>query len=409
MVDNHPVATLLADAVAVFRGNPFTDSGIAHRARLGRLLLTPPAAQAFRGALRGSVPFSAEDLVLAIAHARACALLDPKAVLSPAVVPDDVLAELPRARQDYTRVALAAGRCFRTLQALPGASAALGRVRRLAWARAFGTSLVGALDTEPLRRAQPLVLCGEPGTGRRALARAVLSGLPAPNNRPPWATPNVADWQPGEPRPPAAGLLLPELPTLSGPQLQVLADALRQSTGPRLALIGPPWPQLAPRLPPALAARLAPLVLALPPLRERPEDVAELARARLVSWGRSLRETGAPGLDHDPVLAWFERPEVQRHGWPGNHDEVHTAVQALVLGTRPALPSGAAGSAVADPRRSSDRLPTGLADGTWSDRQVRDWYLQRVHRRTGAVGRTASILGLDRATIRLRLRASEPR
>ncbi len=403
MVEKAPLSLSLADAVSVFRGNPFTDNAVATRARLGRLLLTPPASRAFRGALRGSAPYGAEDLVLAIAHARASALLDPKAVLSTVVVPDEVLADLPRSRQDYARIALASARAFRALQAFPGRSRALAHLRHDAWVRAFGASLLDALDTEPLRRDQPVLVCGEPGSGRAVLARAVLSGLPAPPGRPPWTAPTVASWSPSGASAPAGGLLVEGLLERPSQELSALHAVLRRPGGPRLAITCGPWSQVAPRLPKALAARLAPLRIEVPPLRDRPEDLVPLARSRLVTWGRELRDAGAPGLDHGSILAWFDGPEARQHDWPGNAGEVDTAVQALVLGTRPSL----ATSVPADPRHSAEALPRGLATGTWSDRQVRDWYLLRVHRLTGRIGRTASILGLDRSTVRLRLREGE--
>ncbi len=405
MVENPPLTLSLADAVSVFRGNPFTDSGVATRARLGRLLLTPPAARAFRGALRGSEPFSAEDLVLALAHARACALADPKAVLSPAVVPDSVLAELPRSRQDYARIAHAAARAFRALQAVPGVSRAVARLRRQAWARAFGASLADALDHEVLRRGQPVVVCGEPGSGRAELARAVLAGQPAPPGRPPWTAPSLAPWSPSGAPAAAGGLLVEGLVQRSAQELDALGSALRSAIGGRLAITCGPWAQVGPRLPRPLAARLAPQRLGLPPLRERTEDLLPLARARLVTWGRELRASGAAGLDHGPVLAWFASAEARHHDWQGHVGEVEAAVRALVLGTPPRLVVPPAAPA---PRDGAESLPAGLAGGTWSDRQVRDWYLHRVHALTGRVGRTASILGLDRSTVRLRLRQAEP-
>ncbi len=390
----------LADAVSVFRGNPFTDDAVASRARLGRLLLKPPASWAFRGARQGEVPYGLEDLVLAIAHARACALVDPRGVLDEAVVPDTVMAELPRSRLDYTRIALAASRCFRALQGFPGRSPAMARVRRQAWTRALGSSLVEALDTESLRRAQPLVLCGEPGTGRRALALAMLSGLPAPSGRTPWTGPTLAPWTPAGVPSPAGGLVVEGLASRGPEEIRMLRTALGQPGTARLAFVCGPWELVAPVLPPDLVARLAPLRLAIAPLRDRPEDLEAQVLARLVTWGPQLRSSGAPGLDFDRVLRWFSGPEALQHGWPGNQDELETAVRALVLGTSPSLPTAER----AETEAPSKDLPAGLAGGTWSDRQVRDWYLKRVHERTGRVGKTASVLGLDRATVRLRLR-----
>ncbi len=400
MVENPPLPASLADAVSVFRGNPFTDNAVASRARLGRLLLTPPAARAFRGALRGSAPFGAEDLVLAVAHARASALLEPRRVFGPDVVPDDVLAQLPRSRHDYASMGFAAARTFRALQAAPGPSSALCNLRRRGWASAFGASLIDALDTELLRRGQPVVICGEAGSGRRTLARAVLSGVPAPGDRPPWTAPVIAPWDPAAPpQTSTGGLIVGGLLQRTPVELAELEAALDRGPGPRLAITCGPWATVAGHLPRALAARLAPLRLELVPLRDRLEDLDALATSRLVTWGRDLRAAGSPGLDHGPVLSWFQGAHARHHDWPGNQAELEGAVRALLLGGQPALPA---------PTRSapdsSEPLPGGLAQGTWSDRQVRDWYLQRVHGATGRIGRTARILGLDRSTVRLRLR-----
>jgi hypothetical protein len=399
------VTDSLADAVTVFRGNPFTDNAVANRARLGRLLLNPSATRAFRGAQRGSQPSGDsgdEHLVIAMAHARACALSDPKAVLAHDIVPDRVLAALPRSRQDYVRIALAAARCFRALQALPGSSHTMARLRRDAWTRAFGGSLVEALDTELLRRGQPLVVCGEPGSGRRAVALAILCGLPARSIRPPWIVPKVVDWSPSIPRPGADGLIVEGLQARPQDQLRALERSLGKTGGPRLAVICAPWDSVRPVLSPGFASRLAGLHLAVPTVRDRPEDLPAIAVSWLVKWGRELRAVGGPGIDFDRVLGWFSRPEVQRYRWPGNQAEVSTTVRSLILGTKPSLHR----VRTRGPGSADESMPEGLAEGVWSDRQVRDWYIHRVHRLTGRIGRTAEILALDRSTVRTRLRVS---
>ncbi len=80
--------------------------------------------------------------------------------------------------------------------------------------------------------------------------------------------------------------------------------------------------------------RLAVVVLAIPPLRERPEDVVPLAERFLRDLGceRSAREVfGEAGL-----------AALTKHTWPGNVRELRNAVEAALVLGQPTRPAGAA-------------------------------------------------------------------
>jgi len=70
--------------------------------------------------------------------------------------------------------------------------------------------------------------------------------------------------------------------------------------------------------------RIAVARVALPPLRERPGDVARLAEAALPRIARRLR-LPAPGLSSDALR------RLSAHAWPGNVRELENALERLVI------------------------------------------------------------------------------
>lgn len=70
--------------------------------------------------------------------------------------------------------------------------------------------------------------------------------------------------------------------------------------------------------------RIAGVVVAIPPLRERPEDIAPLA---IHFFNRALAENGiaSPGMAADALLA------LQRASWPGNVRELRQAIEGAVV------------------------------------------------------------------------------
>ena len=70
--------------------------------------------------------------------------------------------------------------------------------------------------------------------------------------------------------------------------------------------------------------RLAVFPIAIPPLRERPEDILPMAELFLERYGRTM---GRPGLTLSPMA----RKALETHAWPGNVRELENAVQRALL------------------------------------------------------------------------------
>jgi two-component system NtrC family response regulator len=73
--------------------------------------------------------------------------------------------------------------------------------------------------------------------------------------------------------------------------------------------------------------RLAVIPLALPPLRERAEDIADLVQ---YFFARSQQKNGRPDLVMPPVLL----PYFVGYRWPGNVRELENVVERVVVLTR---------------------------------------------------------------------------
>jgi len=77
--------------------------------------------------------------------------------------------------------------------------------------------------------------------------------------------------------------------------------------------------------------RLNVVQLAIPPLRERPEDIIPLARHFLAIYAQEMKK---PVVDYSPeVLRTFSR-----HDWPGNVRELRNTVERAVIFARPGTP-----------------------------------------------------------------------
>jgi DNA-binding NtrC family response regulator len=135
--------------------------------------------------------------------------------------------------------------------------------------------------------------------------------------------------------------------------------------------------------------RLNVLAVAIPPLRDRPADVAPLARHFLE---RLAVVHGKVGAVLDPAALRL----LEAYSWPGNARELKNAVEhALIFATEPALHAGdfpailqAAGDAAGDsgPLRSLEDL----------EREAIAATLDRTHFK---IGRAAEILGISRKTL----------
>ncbi|CAM3909650.1 AAA domain-containing protein [Corallococcus sp. ZKHCc1 1396] len=145
--------------------------------------------------------------------------------------------------------------------------------------------------------------------------------------------------------------------------------------------------------------RLNSFTIDIPPLRERPEDIPELARAFVEQFNRTLKRS-ATGVapDADEVMHGY--------GWPGNVRELRNVVERAVLLSRPGemltrrlLPPALINSAV--PRAD----PAG--DGSLRARlhQVeRELIREALERHGGVLRRAAVALGMDPVTLGRRAR-----
>lgn len=385
--------------------------------------------------LRAVDVVGAECLVLAVGHARAIADPDdPDAALGERVLPRGVERRLPRQRGVYLRIIMAAARCRRALLRLHGRSAAMQAVRRDAWAACFGRSLQHALELERLIHDHDVLLLGETGTGKEAVAIALLEGAPGPmdGSRAPRAILNVAAVpetlveselfghvrgaftgatrdRKGRIRAAAGGCLfldeVGELPvTTQVKLLRVMENDLVAPIGSDVEHVADaryvgathkPLDELVERgaFRRDLYERLAGHVIRIPPLRERPEDLLDIGKAILD------RELGDQELvDRAAIERWLTGRVAQGHAWRGNVRELENVLRDLMLGLDPHLaPTAPTKSAPTD-------LPAGVRDATAPLRDVLDWYVARVFQQQSRNAvRTARVLEVDRATLRRRL------
>ncbi len=158
--------------------------------------------------------------------------------------------------------------------------------------------------------------------------------------------------------------------------------------------------------------RLAVFTIALPPLRERTDDVEELVRVLLEELNERHRRA-VRGVD-DAALALL-----RRYPWPGNVRELRNVLERAVIVCPgdligvPHLPSPPAASAPGGPERDGDadvgaaevRLPV----GTTVDDAERRLILRTLAHTGNNKTRAAEILGISLKTLHNKLnRYSRP-
>lgn len=183
-------------------------------------------------------------------------------------------------------------------------------------------------------------------------------------------------------------LLLRHAERLAQPDVAALNSLLHEHPGAPLLVTYTPGPPAGPclqRLLDTLAAR----AVALPALRERPEDIRELLAA--------LAPRPAPG---QPPLTWTldALRALEQHPWPGNVTELAHLVRALAEDRRTLGPV----------RRAE--LPDPVREGPATRRlspmehAERTAILEALRRHGGNKARTAAALGIGRATLYRKLR-----
>ncbi|HEX8618763.1 MAG TPA: sigma-54 dependent transcriptional regulator [Thermoanaerobaculia bacterium] len=128
--------------------------------------------------------------------------------------------------------------------------------------------------------------------------------------------------------------------------------------------------------------RINVVTLKLPPLRDRPEDIAPLAKELVRS--TKFRRFAA---DAQRVLASYD--------WPGNVRELRNAIERAAL-----LEESDRITAASLPLRADDNLLRTAARGAWTLDELESHYISEVLRATRRnYSRTAEILGINRKTL----------
>ncbi len=381
----------------------------------------------------------AERLVLARAVVEARA--GDRTPLDERTLPARLARSLPRARSAYVRMALAAVRAQRALDALRGSSMAMHEVRRLGWAACFGGTLHVALRFEAVMHDHDVLILGETGTGKELVARALLEGHPGgvDGGPAPYSEMNVAAipdalveselfghvkgaftgaaaTRIGKIRSVKDGaLFLDEVgdlpPTVQAKLLRVTEDDVVVPVGSDtghaadvryIAATHRDLPGMVARgeFRRDLYERLAGLVIHMPPLRERPEDLVAIGEAFAASM---LGEDGA--AEHASISRFLRSAEARRHAWPGNVRELQNVLRNLVLG----LPHGLGEVTRAPPAGAPkfEQVPLTVRSATATLDDARRWYVAHVLASSnGNIAAAARVLGVDRDTVRRQLATS---
>jgi len=242
-----------------------------------------------------------------------------------------------------------------------------------------------------------VLLLGEPGSGHQLLAREIHRRGPTA------AGPLTVLTHPGRARSAGAelaaadALFLPGVDHLDADdqrRLLRLLDSLGES-GPRvIAAAGPAWSQPPEGAAGALYYRLAVLVVDIPPLRRRREDIPALLERLLLDRARAL---GRPPVT--PTAPQLER--LAGLSWPGNLRElVAVAERALVFGPGAFDAPGRSTPGAAGPPA---RLGEGFSLAQHLEAIERGLLLQAIAQAAGDRAAVARLLGLERNTLRYKL------
>ncbi|MGW7598224.1 sigma-54-dependent Fis family transcriptional regulator [Streptomyces antimycoticus] len=249
--------------------------------------------------------------------------------------------------------------------------------------------------TELARAAEPLLLIGEAGVGKTALARALLGrrGTAAP--RLVDAAEQVAGEVPSWCRALAEGdggappLLLRHAERLGQSDVAALLSLLEERPAVPLVATHTPGAPTGPclsRLLDILAARS----VTLPPLRERVEDIPALLAG--------LVRRPSPGR---PPLTWSldARRALEQHTWPGNVTELAHVVREVAERRR------ATGPVRREELPYGLRVPPATRRLSGIERAERTAILEALRRHGDNKVRAAESLGIGRATLYRKLRA----
>jgi DNA-binding NtrC family response regulator len=344
-----------------------------------------------------------------------------------ATVPRKISGQLPHPVRAYRRVAAAAARGHAALSSLEGRSTAIDAVRRQTWAACFGEDLIHALRLERVIRDHDVLILGETGTGKELVAHAIQAATPAPKGSGPapqsavnaaaipetlvegelfghvrGAFTGATDARAGRLRSADGGtFFLPEVGDLAtAAQVALLRVMETNVVTPVGADAGTPVDVRyvaathrdlramvdAGDFRRDLLERLAGVVIRLPPLRDRPDDIVAIGRAFVAPFFE--------GTVPDDVEQWLQASMRRPHAWLGNVRELHNALRSLMLG----LPTGLRDDPVPVPEL--DRIPLRIRQRRATLREVETWYVGEVlSRAEGNYAEAARTLEVHRSTV----------
>ena len=138
------------------------------------------------------------------------------------------------------------------------------------------------------------------------------------------------------------------------------------------------------------------LTVEVPPLRDRLEDLEELARKFL----GELR-------DKPPSLASSALAGLRGHGWPGNARELKNLMARLAFEHTTTIPSSAVERALGPPLRDPDLSSRLLAAESFAEAKrhlEREYILHHLERLKGDTTALSRLLGVNRQQLYRRLR-----
>lgn len=388
----------------------------------------------------------ASRLLLAAGHDRILRGIEAVPVSPFDVLGDAAVAQFGVTKEDARALLHAARRVFRRLNAIAGVSTAIQRVRAEIWSACFGPSLEETLRLRQFIRDQNVLILGETGTGKELAARAIQeSALNRGASPAPMQTVNAAAMpahlveselfghvkgaftgadatRTGKIVAASGGtLFLDEIGDLPA---SIQAKLLRAVETNRIAPVGSNKEvvvdvrYIAATSRPIrdmvvsgafgrdLYERLAGSVISIPPLRDRPEDIAPIGHAMLE---HLVRDNNIEWTTHLSLVAgeleqWFKN-EAPRHSWPGNVRELENVIRARLLSA--VRSQSPARQAAEGEERAAVDVPERILQCKASLDEVRDWYVRRVvEAMKGHKNKASHLLGIDRGTLNRFLKGS---
>jgi len=328
------------------------------------------------------------------------------------------------------------------IEYIAGTSDSVNTVKSQIWSLCFGGTLLEMVRIgSPVVRDIHVLICGETGVGKELVAQAILAGTVASDwsSNPKQLTFSAAAIPPSLSETELFGhkagaftgakkardgkilaahkgsLFIDEVaelgPSTQAQLLRCMQEKKVQSVGVDSAYenadvryIGATLVDLRENyktqtLRQDLYERFAGFVIHVPPLRERREDILDIALATHSKIYGTLGSTQPLPYSIDVLESWLSSPSICQREWRGNARELQRAIRLWMLGiaSETSMPSSGIGYATgADFPEALQRI----ARCDWTEHYLRGWYIDRMvnecdGNQTAAAGR----LGVDRGKV----------